>query len=84
MLKKLLQRLAHLSLSKELSLALGILNLLSQLPGPMRGIGLARLVYTALPDSWKAPSGPATEDEFLDAIQSGHVFLGKVKLLVNG
>ncbi len=81
MLKKALQFITHLSLGKELTLALQILNLLSPLAGRFNGLELARLVYSRLPRDWKFPEGPATEDEFLDAIQSGQLFLGKIKAL---
>ncbi|WMU93389.1 hypothetical protein EMOOHJMP_00196 [Microcystis phage MaAM05] len=81
MLKKALHFLAKLSLGDELALALKILNLLAPLAGRFSGLEVARLVYVQLPANWKFPNGPATEDEFLDAIQSGQVFLGKLKAL---
>lgn len=81
MFKKALHLLAKLSLGDELALALKILNLLAPLAGRISGLDVARLVYVQLPASWKFPNGPATEDEFLDAIQSGQVFLGKLKAL---
>jgi hypothetical protein len=81
MLKKALQVIAHISLGKELALALRILNLLTPLAGRLSGLDVARMVYAQLPAAWKFPDGPATEDEFLEAIQSGQLFLGKVKAL---
>ncbi|WP_303673470.1 hypothetical protein [Vampirovibrio chlorellavorus] len=81
MLKKALHLLANLSLGKDLALALKILNLLAPLAGRLSGLDVARLVYVQLPANWKFPNGPATEDEFLDAIQAGQLFLGKVKAL---
>lgn len=82
MLKKALQFIANLSLGREIALALKILNLLAPLAGRLKGLDVARMVYAQLPVAWKFPDGPATEDEFLDAIQSGQLFLGKVKALV--
>ena len=82
MLKKALHFIANLSLGRELALALKILNLLAPLAGRLNGLDVARMVYAQLPAAWKFPDGPVTEDEFLDAIQSGQLFLGKVKALV--
>ncbi len=81
MLKKALHLLANLSLGKELALALKILHLLAPLAGRLSGLEVARRVYAQLPAPWKFPDGPATEDEFLDAIQAGQLFLGKVRAL---
>lgn len=82
MLKKALHLIAHLSLGKEIALAFKILHLIASVTGRFNGLDLARMVYAQLPADWKFPQGPATEDEFLDAIQSGQVFLGKIKSLV--
>ncbi len=81
MLKKALHLIAKLSLGKEMALALSILNLLTPLIGRLKGLDVARMVYAQLPAHWKFPDGPATEDEFLEAIQSGQLFLGKVQAL---
>lgn len=81
MLKKAFHFIAGLSIGRELTLALNILNLLTPLAGRFNGLDLAKLVYSQLPLRWKFPDGPATEDEFLDAIQSGQIFLGKIKSL---
>lgn len=88
MLKKALHLLANLSLGKDMALALKILHLLAPLVekvNSLSGLDVARLVsrqvYAQLPAPWKFPDGPATEDEFLDAIQAGQIFLGKVKAL---
>lgn len=83
MFKKALRIIFNFGLSKELGLALNILNLLLPLANRLNGLDLARLVYSRLPENWKFPNGPATEDEFLDTIQSGQIFLGKVKALTN-
>lgn len=81
MLKKALGFILDFSLTKEMKLALNILDRLLPLTGRFSGLDLAKLVYAQLPESWKFPEGPATETEFLETIQSGQVFLSKVKAL---
>jgi len=81
-LKKITLLLAQKTLGKELALALMLLRLIATAVETRKVNDIARFVFKNLPTNWKQPQGPATETEFLDMVQAGQLFLGKIQAVL--
>ena len=77
--KKISHFLIRKSLGKELATALLLLHMIMEAVNDRKVMDVARFVYNKLPETWRQPQGPATEVEFVDMVQTGQVFLSKVK-----
>lgn len=83
---KLMPLLAHWSLGREAALALMLLRLIAEATDARQqsgGKGLAISIYRRLPASWRAPLGPATQDEFVRAVSDGEAFWKSLRALAN-
>lgn len=78
LMNRLIQWVGKLTLGKEVTLALMLLRLISDAIKKRRVDDVAKFVYKQLPNTWRAPKGPATEAEFVDMVQAGQLFLSKI------
>lgn len=83
MKQKLLHIAAKLTLGNHLAMALTLLHLILQALENKEVKDISRFVFTRLPGGWREPQGPATEAEFVDMIQAGQLFLGKLKAVLD-
>lgn len=78
---QLIQWIGKKALGQEVTVALVLLHLITDAVKKRRVDDVARFVYQQLPKAWKAPKGPATEAEFVDMVQAGQLFLGKIQAI---
>lgn len=82
LLKKITHFIAQKTLGRELALALLLLRMITTAIETRKVTDIARFVYKNLPPNWRQPNGPATETEFVDMVQAGQLFLGKVQAVL--
>ena len=80
---RILTAIARVAVGKKLGTALMLLKLTLDALENRNIRNVALFVYKQLPESWKAPKGPATEAEFTELIQAGETFLLKVRAVLD-
>jgi hypothetical protein len=83
MMNNLLHTVAKLLMGQQMASALLLLRLIANAVQDRKVTNVARFVYAKLPAQWRHPEGPATEAEFVALIESGQVFLDKLRAVLN-
>ncbi|MBK8191076.1 MAG: hypothetical protein IPK79_11580 [Vampirovibrionales bacterium] len=79
----MLNLLTKLTYGPSIAVALQLIKLIADAMESADVSDVARVVYERLPVSWRAPKGPATEEEFLQTIQTGIAFFTSLRRCVN-